>query len=132
MHTGTGRISRMIMRTMSLLNPKDSTGEISLSELFDGKNGMLGESEMTVERLAEALVRGGSPEAVNEKNKLYAKAMVYNYLDAVTKQDMSNIDNIERNPDRVYSLLSIPEQNEPPFRLLRASVPEFESQYSGI
>ncbi|GAB1477311.1 DUF4143 domain-containing protein [Bacillota bacterium] len=105
MHTGTGRISRMIMRTLSLFESNESTGEIPLSELFDGKTGMFGESSMTVEKLAFALVRGGWPEAVNEKNESYAMAMVYNYLDAVANQDMSNIDNVERNPGRVYALL---------------------------
>ena len=31
--------------------------------------------------------------------------MVYNYLDSVAYQDMSRIDDVERNPDRVYALL---------------------------
>ena len=105
MHTGTGRISRMIMRTMSLFESGESSGTISLKDLFNDQNVSFAESELTIERLAFAMTRGGWPEAVNEQNEKYALQMVYNYLDAVANQDMSNIDGIKRNSDRVYSLL---------------------------
>ena len=105
MHTGTGRISRMTMRTMSLFESGESTGAISLKDLFDGKEDMFNESDLSIEKAAFILTRGGWPEAVNEKNEKYALRMVYNYLDAVANQDMSKIDQVERNPDRVYALL---------------------------
>jgi len=63
MHSGTGRISRMTMRTMSLFESGESTGQISLADLFDGKRGMSGESSLSVEKIAFALTRGGWPEA---------------------------------------------------------------------
>jgi predicted AAA+ superfamily ATPase len=105
MHTGTGRISRMTMRTMSLFESKESTGVISLRDLFDGKTDMSDENPLPIERIAYILTRGGWPEAVVEKNEKYALQMVYNYLDALANQDMSRIDNARRNPDRVFSLL---------------------------
>jgi Predicted ATPase (AAA+ superfamily) len=105
MHTGTGRISRMTMRTMSLFESGESTGGISLQDLFDGKKDMFDQNKLSIERVAFILTRGGWPEAVNEKNEKYALRMVYNYLDAVANQDMSRIDDVERNPDRVYALL---------------------------
>ena len=105
MHTGTGRISRMIMRTMSLFESGESTGVVSLYDLFDGKKDMFDENKLSIEKIAFILTRGGWPEAVNEENEKYALRMVYNYLDAVANQDMSRIDDVERNPDRVYALL---------------------------
>jgi len=105
MHTGTGRISRMMMRTMSLYESEESTGAISLQDLFDGRMDMFAENELPIERMAFVLTRGGWPEAVNEGNETYAQKMVFNYLDAVANQDMSRLDGIERNPDRVYALL---------------------------
>jgi predicted AAA+ superfamily ATPase len=57
MHTGTGRISRMAMRTMSLFESGESTGEISLKDLFAGKKGMFAESKMTIEQIAFVLTR---------------------------------------------------------------------------
>ena len=113
MHSGTGRISRMTMRTMSLFESGESTGQISLSDLFDGRTDMSGESSLSVEQIAFALTRGGWPETATKfpaqvviaKKQKYALQMVYNYLDAVANQDISSIDGVERNPDRVYSLL---------------------------
>ena len=105
MHTGTGRISRITMRTMSLFESGESTGEISLTDLFNGKKDMFGENKLSIEKVAFILTRGGWPEAVNEENEKYARQMVYNYVDAVVNQDISRIDDIERNPDRVYALL---------------------------
>ena len=105
MHTGTGRISRMTMRTMSLFESGESTGQISLADLFDGRTGMSDESRLSVEKMAFVLTRGGWPEAVTEKKQKYALQMVYHYLDAVANQDISGIDGVERSPDRVYSLL---------------------------
>jgi len=105
MHTGTGRISRMTMRTMSLFESEESTGAISLEDLFNGKKDMFDENKLSIEEIAFIITRGGWPEAVSEKNERYAVRMVYNYLDAVANQDMSRIDGVERNPDRVYALL---------------------------
>ncbi len=105
MHTGTGRISRMTMRTMSLFESKESTGAVSLRDLFDGRTDMYDENRLSIERIAYILTRGGWPESVIEDNEKHALQMVYNYLDALANQDMSHIDNIERNPDRVFSLL---------------------------
>jgi predicted AAA+ superfamily ATPase len=106
MHTGAGRISRMTMRTMSLFESQESSGEISLGGLFDAKmDDASDESKLSIERIAYILTRGGWPEAVLEDNETYALQMVYNYLDAVVNQDVSNIDNVKRNPDRALSLL---------------------------
>ena len=105
MHTGTGRISRMTMRTMSLFESGESSGAISLVDLFDDKKDMFGENMLSIEKIAFILTRGGWPEAVAEENERYALQMVYNYLDAVANHDMSRIDEVERNPDRVYALL---------------------------
>lgn len=105
MHTGTGRISRINMRTMSLFESGESTGDISLKALFDNTKDMFSQSKVNVDRIAFILTRGGWPEAVGEENEKYALKMVYNYLDAVADQDMSRIDDVERNPDRVYALL---------------------------
>ncbi|GHU66486.1 ATPase AAA [Clostridia bacterium] len=105
MHTGTGRISRMTMRTMSLFESGESSGTISLMELFNGAEDLFDENKLSIERIAYILTRGGWPEAVGEGNEKYALQMVYNYLDSVAYQDISKIDHVERNPDRVYSLL---------------------------
>jgi predicted AAA+ superfamily ATPase len=105
MHTGTGRIARMRMRTMSLCETGDSTGEISLGELFGNETGMEGKSNLSVEQLAFLVNRGGWPAVAQERNEKIALAIANDYLEAVTNEDISRADGIEKNPDRVKSLI---------------------------
>ncbi|MCL2111423.1 MAG: DUF4143 domain-containing protein [Clostridiales bacterium] len=105
MHTGTGRIARMKMRTMSLFETQDSTGEISLGALFDGKAKTEGRSGLSVERLAFVINRGGWPAAARERSEKVALTIANDYLEAVANEDISKADGIEKNPDRVKSLL---------------------------
>ena len=105
MHTGTGRIARMKMRTMSLFETGDSTGEISLSALFEDETAMEGKSSLTIEQIAFLLNRGGWPEVAHEKNEKIALTVATDYLEAVANEDISKADGVEKNPDRVKSLM---------------------------
>jgi len=105
MHTGTGRIARMKMRTMSLYETGESTGEISLEALFNGETNMEGRSKLSIEQLAFVLNRGGWPAAAHEKNEKIALAISHDYLETVVNEDISKADGIEKNPDRVKSLI---------------------------
>jgi predicted AAA+ superfamily ATPase len=105
MHTGTGRIARMKMRTMSLYESGDSTGEISLGALFDGTNKMEGQSGLTIEKLAFVINRGGWPVVAQETNEKIALTIAADYVEAVANEDISKADGIEKNPDRVKALL---------------------------
>jgi hypothetical protein len=104
-HTGTGRISRLMMRPMSLFESEESNGEISLKSLFDGKQKDTdAESMLTIEKIAFVLCRGGWPASINLKG-LPALRMARNYVEAIIHQDISRVDNIEKNPERVRLLL---------------------------
>lgn len=105
MHSGTGRISRMKMRTMSMYESGESSGEISITDIFNGKADMFGKSKITLEQLAFILTRGGWPAAVNEKNEILAQKKVYDYYEAVVNEDISRVDNVSKNPDRVRGLM---------------------------
>ena len=104
MHTGTGRITRMLMRPMSLYESGDSTGEVSLKMLFSGKTDIAGLSKLTIERLAYLICRGGWPGAIrlDEKAALHVAAA---YLEAVINADIHRVDGIEKNPGRVRLFL---------------------------
>ena len=105
MHSGTGRISRMKMRTMSLFESCESSGEISLEDIFDGKKEMFGKSKISLEQVAFILTRGGWPAAVNESNEVLALKKASDYYEAVVGEDISRVDNVEKKPDRVRSLM---------------------------
>ena len=103
MHTGTGRISRMLMRPMSLFESSESNGSVSLSSLFNGEDAD-GTSSLTLEELAFALVRGGWPASVAD-NGDGALSHARNYVDSVVNYDISRIDDVEKNPAKVFNLL---------------------------
>jgi len=105
MHSGTGRISRMKMRTMSLFESGESSGEISLLDLFEGKKEMFGQSKAPLEQIAFILTRGGWPAAVNEKSEVLALKKASDYYEAVVNEDISKADSVEKNPDRVRALM---------------------------
>ncbi|OZG61902.1 AAA family ATPase [Bifidobacterium lemurum] len=103
-HTGTGRIARMKMRTMSLLESGDSTGEASLSALFQGGQTTAQGRQTDIRDLAFLLCRGGWPRAVGTSEKV-ALRQVVDYLDAVCEIDISRVDEVRRNPAHARMLL---------------------------
>ncbi|MCC8107283.1 MAG: DUF4143 domain-containing protein [Clostridiales bacterium] len=103
-HTGTGRISRMVMRPMSLYESGESNGTVSLSELFDGKQEIESFSELTIEETAYAIVRGGWPASIGESSKTALRHAI-DYVEAIINADVSRVDGIKKNPARVRALL---------------------------
>lgn len=103
-HSGTGRISRLKLRTMSLWESGDSTGDVSLSELFD-KQIVDGASDIGIERLAFLTCRGGWPKAVLKKSEKVSLMQAVEYYDAVTNIDISRVDEVERNSELTRRLM---------------------------
>lgn len=103
-HTGTGRISRMLMRPMSLYESMESNGSVSLADLFDGKHDLEAVSGLTIEKIAFVLCRGGWPATIG-RNDQAALRMPMDYVEAVINHDVSRVDNVEKNPNRVRILL---------------------------
>ena len=104
-HTGTGRISRMIMRPMSLFESLESNGQISLGALFNGKQKETDAiSDLTIEKIAFLICRGGWPASIRQERET-ALRMARDYIEAIIHQDISRVDNIEKNPERVRLLL---------------------------
>jgi uncharacterized protein len=103
-HTGTGRISRMTMRPMSLFESLESNGMVSLKSLFDGSAAGECFSSLTVEKLAFALIRGGWPASIGQSASV-APRQVYDYVDAVINIDVSRVDGVEKSPMRLRALM---------------------------
>ena len=104
-HTGTGRIARMRMRPMSLFESGDSTGAISLEALFGGETLGPAHADMTIDRLAFLLCRGGWPGTVEVKREEIALRQAIDYVDAVVESDISRVDDVERDPHLARRLL---------------------------
>lgn len=103
-HSGTGRISRLTMRTMSLWESKDSNGQISLEELFNKPDSIFADANLQLSDIAFLICRGGWPQATN-LDKKHALRPVYDYVDAVAEVDISRVDNTLRDSARARRLL---------------------------
>ncbi len=102
-HTGTGRIVRMRMRPMSLFESKDSSGEVSLGDLFHGKE-VSSINHHNIEDIAFYICRGGWPIALNRSEKV-ALTQAFDYVDAVVNDDISRVDDFQNMPERTKRLL---------------------------
>lgn len=103
-HTGTGRISRLRMRPMSLWESGESTGSVSLAGLFSGDD-PVGESvPRTLEDVTWLVCRGGWPQAVAQTGDV-ALDRAIDYFEAVVESDISRVDGVARNPARVRRLM---------------------------
>lgn len=103
-HSGVGRFSILTLRTMSLFESGDSTGEISLTDIFNEKKQLFGKSAIDINRLAFLICRGGWPKAIDMKDEI-ALDQAYNYYDTVVKSDISRVDNVRKNPEAVKKLM---------------------------
>lgn len=101
-HTGTGRFAWLKLRTMSLWESGDSTGEVSLAKLFaTGEKGYFveGINQIELKHLAYLTCRGGWPKALNKKTEKAALQQAIEYYEAVTKFDISRVDGINRDSE---------------------------------
>ncbi len=98
-HTGTGRISRLKLRTMTLWESEESTGTVSLGELFNNSESVDGESHINLERLAYLTCRGGWPKAVIKRSEKAALAQAFDYYDSVVSNDIKRVDDVDRDEE---------------------------------
>lgn len=97
-HSGTGRIAKMRMLPMSLWECGESTGVVSVRELFDNPNYEFGGSvsDLSIEDLIFAACRGGWPAALVAKSKKAKLMIAQNYINSVCTEDISRIDGKQR------------------------------------
>lgn len=103
-HSGTGRVSWLKMRPMSLFESLESSGSVSIHDLFEGKTDIECMSSVSIEDLAFYIVRGGWPQAVLTKDRDAAIIHAQNYVDAVIKNDISRVGK-KKEPMNVRQLL---------------------------
>ncbi|MBO7047461.1 MAG: ATP-binding protein [Spirochaetia bacterium] len=103
-HSGTGRFTWLMMRPMSLFESGESTGEVSLNDLFRVGNVVDGENKLDIETLAFLVCRGGWPQAI-DLGKKAALEQAFDYYDAVVKSDINRADGVSKNPERVKRIM---------------------------
>ena len=103
-HSGTGRITRLLMRPMTLLETGDSTGKVSLQKLFQDDNDIAVTNESDLKRIAYLICRGGWPKVLGVSEKIALRQAV-DYYNGVVNSDVSRVDNKERNAERAKRLM---------------------------
>lgn len=104
-HTGTGRFSWLLMRPMSLFESQESSGEVSLEDLFKTPVEISGKNNLSIEKLAFLVCRGGWPRATNIEDEEAALEQVYSYYEAVVRSDISRADGVNRDTERARKLM---------------------------
>lgn len=123
-HSGTGRIGRLRMRTMSLWESGESSGSVSLSDLFDGVDIGTPENRLDLEQIAYLICRGGWPKSTL-LNPNAALDEAVDYYDAVYNVDIHRVDKVRRSSERTRLLLRSYARNQ-------GSAISFEKMYKEI
>lgn len=103
-HSGTGRFATIKMRPMSLYESGESTGTVSLKDLFDGKPIEVKQNGLNLEDIAYLTCRGGWPWATIISKKV-ALDQAYDYVDSVIQRDIQRVDKVKRNAERAKLLM---------------------------
>lgn len=103
MHTGTGRITKLLMRPMSLYESGESNGCVSLSDIING-NDIEGVSTLEFEDLIDVMMRGGWPESLNIKGN-NKHEISKDYIKSLLSEEVKVVDGIERNQQKMSAVL---------------------------
>ena len=103
-HSGTGRFAWITMRPMTLFESGESNGTVSLGELFQAPEKILQKNALKLSDIAFLICRGGWPIAVGLPEEA-ALEQAFDYYDAVTKEDVTNVDGVKRASERVQRLM---------------------------
>lgn len=110
-HSGAGRITRLRLRPMSLLELGRSTGEVSLARLLAGRPAPSVAAELSVEEIAELVCVGGWPGHLGPSEEdpplspEDAIAENRDYLGEIRRTDIQRVDGAGRDPARVGRFL---------------------------
>lgn len=122
-HSGAGRFDWITMRTMSLWESGDSTGDVSLQALFNGAMPD-GAATIDLDRLAYLTCRGGWPGALSLSERA-ALHVPHAYLKAVLNSDISKVDDVRRDANtmsRIIRSLARNQGEQIPYTTIRADI----------
>ena len=130
LHSGAGRIAKLRMRTMSLYESGDSSGQVSLEALCNGTLTPAMTGEVDLKNIINLIIRGGWPGSLGLPLK-QAALLPQQYLQAVIDDDVYRIDEVKRNTQKMRLLLMSLARNESTTAtnaLLKADIKEKDAQ----
>ena len=127
LHSGAGRIGRLRMRPMTLYEAGASSGQVSFSELCDGKLSPCATDAVALQMLAELTVRGGWPGNIDTP-AASAGVVAREYIEALLESDIRRLDEKKRDVHKMRLLLRSLARNES----TTASVAVLKKDISGV
>lgn len=103
-HSGAGRIDTLRMYPMSLYESGDSTGEVSIKDMFNNKKVSSKLRNVTLEEIALLAVRGGWPDNL-DKDEENAGYIPLSYLTSVLKKDIHERKDKRRDEEKMNMLI---------------------------
>ena len=110
-HSGAGRYGKIHLRTMSLYESGDSTGNISLEDLCNNKFKGKATGEVDLRNLARLIIRGGWPANLKYSAKDASEA-IEEYINLIIDDDLYRLDGVNRDKHKVRLLLKSLARNE--------------------
>jgi hypothetical protein len=104
LHSGTGRIGRLKMRPMSLFESGESTGEVSLADLFNKADIPVIQHNKSLEEMAFLTCRGGWPQATFLQGDI-ALDQAEDYVESLLNIDMHRVDKVQRSSERMRYIM---------------------------
>lgn len=103
-HSGAGRMAIVEMRPMTLYEQELSTGQISLLDLFDGREPPAGKATLELKDYAERIAIGGWPGLL-DSSRSEAEQFIAGYLRTIVEHDVDLVSGTRRDPRRVRRFL---------------------------
>lgn len=110
-HSGAGRISKLRMHTMSLYESGDSTGDVSLTDLFENNIKSKNVKKYDLEEIANLILKGGWPENI-ERDAKTSQTIAKAYIEDILDKDIHDLDGIKRDKNKMEMLLKSLARNE--------------------
>ncbi len=106
-HTGTGRITEIVMYPMTLWETGESNGRISLSKMMEDADYDIDgvTSDVCLEQLFFAACRGGWPRCLALPRDSAKLEISKDYYRQIFQKDITAIDGVKRNPEWTRALL---------------------------
>ena len=99
-HSGAGRIGKLKMYPMSLYESKDSTGEASIMDMYNGSQKDKNVKTPSLENIISLIIRGGWPSNLNKEKDL-SYLIPTSYIESILDKDINDGKNRDKNKMRM-------------------------------
>ncbi len=110
LHSGTGRIKRLRIRTMSLYESGDSEGSVSLNDIIMGKTPDMAAGGTNLKHIVVLIISGGWPSNLGMPYEDRASSVI-GYLESMISM-ASNLDGIRRKESNLWMVMRSLARNE--------------------